>query len=112
MEILQELIPYIVPALAIIIGYAVKRWTGIIVGNAKIESLLYFIVNIITDTEQKNPKMKGLDKQKMVVSKVKKELPAKDISFLEKTFKTVDVAVEKAFQLSHLASPFVRLFKK
>jgi len=98
--------------LAIIIAYFVEKWLKISIATSKVESLLYFIVNIITDTEQKNPKMKGLDKQKMVVSKVKKELPAKDISLLEKTFKTVDVAVEKAFQLSHLASPLLKLFKK
>ena len=112
MELLQELIPYIVPAVAIIVSYLFSKYLNITITKNKIEELLFFIINIITDVEQKKTKLKGYQKQQLVVNKVKKELPEKELNLLEKTFKTVDVAVEKAFQLSHLGSGLLKLGKK
>jgi hypothetical protein len=112
MELLNDLLQYIIPLVSIIIAFLIKKYLGKKIDDGKIESLLYFIVNIVTDIEQRNPEMKGIEKQILVVGKVFDQLPKKDVSKLEKTFKTVDVAVERAFQLSHLANPVFKALKK
>ena len=112
MELLQELLQYIVPIMAILIAFLAKKYLGKVIDDGKIEALLYFIVNLITDTEQKLPTTKGIDKQAIVVKKVFEQLPKKDIKKLTTTFKSIDVAVERAFQLSHLAKPAFKWLKK
>jgi len=100
-EIITMILPYIIPILGIFVVYYLKKWLNITIEKDKVEAILYAIVNIITNVE---PLAKsGLEKQQIVVREVTQGFPDKDKSLLKKVFGTIDVAVEKAFQISHLA---------
>ena len=107
-EILQTLMPFIITILAIVISYFIGKWLKITIEKEKVEAILYAIINIITNIEPKQ--ITGLEKQQIVVREVTQGFPDKKKSLLKKVFGTIDVAVEKAFQMSHLASKIKKVF--
>lgn len=106
----QQTIPYLISLGAFLLAYAAKKWLGLNIDKHQAERVLYAITNLITNVEQMPVFKTGLEKQNKVRNLIlegfpdgKKPLPKKDLNWIERNLGGVDNAIEKAFQLSHLA---------
>ncbi len=107
----HQLIPYGVSVLAITVVYLSQKWLGFSPDKFQVERIINTIINLITNVEQQNKKMPGLEKQRIVRNQIlqgfpdggKMPLKKKDMNWIERNLGGVDNAIEKAFQVSHLA---------
>ena len=102
-EFMYVILPYLVTLISVIVVFLLAKYLKITVDKEVVQNLLYAIINNITNVEQIYRGQTGLEKQKRVVNEITQGFPDKDKNILKKTFGSLDVAVEKAFQLSHLA---------
>jgi hypothetical protein len=110
MELFMMTLPYLITMLAIILVSVAAKYLKWNIDQKVIENLLYAIINQITNVELRYRGETGLEKQKRVLREIEqgKILKEKDKSTLKKVFGTLDVAVERAFQMSHLAKKFIK----
>ena len=120
MELTFNLIPYAVTTVAIVIAWAAQRWFGLILKQSHIDSILMAIINEIigVEIEETNKKrtdsgytLTGFGKKLEVLDRVNnkfndsnnKVFTSVRRNLLEKTFGSMEISIEKAFQMSHLA---------
>ena len=110
MDLITLILPCLITVIAIVITYYISKFLKITIDKQIIENLLYSIINQITDIELKYKGETGLQKQKRVIAEIEQGFPHKEKTILKRVFGSIDVAVEKAFQLSHLAKNTKQLF--
>jgi uncharacterized membrane protein len=97
-EILKELIPYIVPVVAVFVAYFVKKWAGITIQENQLRPIIAKIIEIIMGVELTTKGLHGHDKKMKVELALEKALNKEEKSLLKKAFGTVGQGVEYVFQ--------------
>lgn len=110
MDMLKEILPHLNTIIAAVAVWLLQKWLHIEVQSTQVQSLLDAIVQEIVEVERK-PGLTGLQKKAEVIERVAGRFQtvndpvftAVRRSLLKRVFGSLEVAVEKAFQLSHLA---------
>jgi hypothetical protein len=110
MELLHTLLPHLNQALALAAVYLLRKWLHIQVRAEKVQALLDAIVQEVVEVERDPGKTGALKKAEVIEqianrfqSAVDPVFTPKRLSLLKQVFGTLEIAVEKAFQLSHLS---------
>jgi hypothetical protein len=109
MEWMKEILPQVNTIIAAVAVYALQRWVHIRVRRERVQQLLDALTQEIVAVEV--PGTTGVAKKSAVIERVlaRFEDPRDTVftearrSLLKRVFGSIEIAVEKAFQLSHLS---------
>ena len=96
-QTLYQVITIIIIPLIVPVFVRLFKKLGIDISGEDIGKLLMRIIDLIIKTEDET-NLKGQSKKELVIRKIMEEFSPKDIKKLIKHFKSLDVAVESAFQ--------------